>query len=132
MGHRAYQNFDVLSAAVATGAGATFRVEDYRNIMLSLATDGGGTADLTVMVQGSIASEEPDFDASQAVDNQWDYIAVVDAESGSAIEGDLGISVSSADDYRLLEVNTNGLKWLTVNVTAYSAGEVTVKSKAFE
>lgn len=132
MSHRNYQNFDILSAAGATGAGATIRVDDYRNIMLSFATDGGSDAALTVKVQGSIQTDAPNFGAAQSATNHWDYIEIIDVEDGSLIDGDTGVSVATADDYRLFEVNTNGLKWLTVNVTARTQGEVTVKARCFD
>jgi len=132
MGHRAYQNFDILTAKGATGVGTTILVEDYRNIMLSFATDGGTDANLTVKFQGSIATDAPTFSAAQSVSNHWDYIEVIDIEDGEPIDGDTGLAVSSTDDYRLFEVNTNGLKWINAVVTARTAGEVTVKAKVFE
>ena len=99
--------------------------------MLSFATDGGSDAALTVKFQGSIQTDEPDFSAAQSVRNHWDYIEVIDVEDGSAIDGDAGISVSGADDYRLFEINTNGLKWINAIVSNRTEGEVTVLCKAF-
>lgn len=131
MARRTYQNFDILSAANATGPGNSILVEDYDTVMLSFATDGGEDAALTVKVQGSIQSSAPNFAETQSATNHWDYVEVVDVEDGSLIDGDTGIAVATADDYRLLKINTNGLKWMTVNVTARSEGEVTVKAKCF-
>jgi len=131
MSHSAYQNFDILSAKAANGIGTTARVEDYKNIMLSYATDGGGDAAMIVKFQGSLQTEEPTFSAAQSVTNHWDYIEVIDVEDGTVIDGDTGITVSGADDYRLFEVNTNGLKWINAIVSSRTEGEVTVKCKAF-
>lgn len=126
---RDYKTYSVLSAAAAVGAGNTLNVEDFRNIVFSVATDGGGTAALTVKFAGSIQDDAPDFAAAQSKTNMFDYIEVIDLQSGSAIDGDTGFAVATADDYRLLEANVNGLKWVCAIVTARSAGSVNVTAK---
>ena len=123
--------FTILNAAATTGKGNDLRVEEFRNIILSIATDGGGDAALTIKIQGSISNTVPDFDAVQSVTNHWEYLSVVDLENNSAISGDTGISVATADDYRLLEVNTNAIRWLNIIVTARTEGEVTAKALLF-
>ncbi len=128
---KVYNSFTILDAASTTGKGVDINVQEFRNILLSLATDGGGDAALTIKIQGSISKDAPDFDAVQSVTNHWDYISVVDLQNNSAIDGDTGISVATADDFRLLEVNINALRWLNVNVTARTEGEVTVKALLF-
>lgn len=123
--------YTILSAAGATGAGKAILVEDFKNCVFSFATDGGGDAALTVKFQGSIQDTCPAFGSAQSVTNHWDYVEVVDLEDGTAIDGDTGVAVASADDYRLLEANINGLKWINAVVTARSAGEVTIKMRTF-
>lgn len=128
---RDYKQYTVLSAKGETGAGSFVNVEDFRNAVFSFATDGGGTADLTVKFAGSIQDVAPDFSAAQSVTNHFDYIEVVDLQNGTAIDGDIGISVAGADDYRMFEANVNGLKWICPVVTSYTAGSVTVKVSVF-
>lgn len=130
---RSPQSITLLDAKGATGVDLTngIRVEDYRNAVLSFATDGGADAALTVKFQGSIQETAPDFSAAQSVTNHWDYIQVIDLEDAATIDGDTGISVATADDYRLLELNFNGLKWINAVVTARTQGEVTVIAKLF-
>lgn len=123
--------YTVLDAAGSTGAGNAINVSDFKHAIFSFATDGGGDAALTVKFQGAISEDAPDFDSAQAVSNVWEYIEVVDLEDGAAIDGDTGVAVATADDYRLLEANINGLEWLTANVTARTEGEVTVKIRLF-
>lgn len=123
--------YTILNAAAAAGAGATINAEDFKNIIFSFATNGGGTAALTVKFAGSIQSTVPNFGAAQSVTNHWDYIDVIDLEDGVSIDGDTGVAVATADDYRLFEANVSGLKWVTAIVTARTAGSVTVKSKLF-
>jgi maltoporin len=122
----------LLNAKATTGVSVAQNVEGFAHVVFSLATDGGGTADLTVKFQGAVDNTAPDFSAAQTAGNMWDYIEVVDLQNGNPIDGDTGITVSGADDYRLLEMNTNHLKWVSVRVTARAAGSVTVKAKLAE
>jgi len=132
MGIRNSVEYTILDAKGATGVWTNLLVQDFRNCVLSFATDWGWDAALTVKIQWSIQESAPDFSAAQSVTNHWDYIEVIDLQSGSAIDWDTWISVSSADDYRLLEANINWLKWINVRCTARTAGEVTVKAKLFD
>lgn len=120
----------ILDAKWATGVWNSILVEDFKNIALSFATDGGGDAALTVKFQWSI-QDNVDFSAAQSVTNMWDYIEVVDLEDGTVIDGDTGISVATADDYRLFEMNTWVLKWINAHVSARTEWEVTIKTKLF-
>lgn len=119
----------VLSAADSTETGVSVKVNNYRHIVLALG--GDNNANLTVKFQGSISSDAPDFSASRSISNHWDYVQVVDLQNGSAINGDTGISMSGTDDFRLLEVNVNGLNHFCATVTARSAGDVTLSLMGF-
>lgn len=126
--------YTILSAKAATGAGIAIPCKDYRHAIFSFATDGGSDAALTVKFQGAISEVSnagPAFGSSQSVTNMWDYIEVVDLEDGAAIDGDTGVAVATADDYRLLEANINGLDYVCAVVTARTAGEVTIKVKLY-
>lgn len=128
--NKAYHTFFDLKAD--TGVGEAFLAENYQDLQLMLATDGGGDANLTAKVQGSNQETEPDWTSAQSVTNLWDYIAVVDLNNSSnVLVGDTGFVVAGADDYRLFEVNTNRVRWINVIITARSAGELTAKLLAF-
>ena len=103
-------------------------VKDFANAILTFATDGGGDAALTVKIQGSIQETCPDFSAAQSASNMWDYIDVVDLEDQSSIDGDTGVAVAAADDYRQLEANINSLNWINCIISGWTEGEVTVKA----
>ena len=120
---------DILSAKAATGIGTPMLVSDFMHLVLSLAT--ASSANLTVKFQGSISDTCPDFSAAQTAANMWDYIQVKDLEDGSSIDGDTGIAPAGTDDFRLFELNVNGLKWINAVVTARSAGAVTVSCMPF-
>jgi len=131
MGMRDTKEYTILNAANDAVTGNALQVADFKNIILSFATDGGNDAALTVKFQGSIQETCPDFSASQATDNMWDYIEVIDLEDGAAIDGDTGVSVAAADDYRLLEANINGLMWFCATITSRTEGELTLKAMTF-
>ena len=132
---RQYVEYTILSAKGATGAGIAIYCGDFRHAIFSFATDGGSDAALTVKFQGSIQQNAltgpPAFGSSQSVTNLWDYIEVVDLEDGAMIDGDTGVSVATADDYRQFEANINGMEYICARVTARTAGEVTIKVKLY-
>lgn len=123
--------YTLLDAAAAANVYKWVAVEDFKNVVFSFATDGGGDAALTVKFIGSISEAAPTPSSAQSISNHFDYIEVVDLEDGTAIDGDTGVSVATADDYRLFEANINGLKWIGAIVTARTEGEVTVKVRTF-
>lgn len=135
---RQNEYYVILNAKGATGAGIAIPCGDFRHAIFHFVTDGGADAALTVKFQGSLGKGidtnmdvAPDFGASQSVTNMWDYIEVIDYEDGSAIDGDTGVAVATADDDRLLEANINGLQYISARVTARTQGEVTVVVRLF-
>ena len=125
-----------MSAQGATGAGTPVNVSDYQYISVSLATDGGGDGAMTINFQGAISDgatkgQTPAFGSAQSVTNMWDYVESIDREDGTVIDGDTGVAKAGADDYRLFQINIDGLKYFNAELTAWSAGEVTVKGTFF-
>jgi len=130
------KEYTILNAKAATGAGLAILCEDFRHAIFSFATDGGSDAALTVKFQGAISDgategSPPAFGSAASVTNMWDYVEIIDYNTGTAIDGDTGVAVASADDYRLFELNVNGLKYLCATVTARTVGELTVKVRLF-
>jgi len=114
--------------------GRNIFVGDFRHCILSF--DGSSNANMTVKFQGSIGDSTtndatPDFSATQAYNNQWEYIEVIDLESGSAIDGDTGVAQTGTNDHRMFEMNINGLRWINAIVTAWSAGATTIRVRLF-
>lgn len=120
----------ILNAVAATSTGATFNATPYRNIIISVSATSSPTA--TIKVLGSAETGEPAFGSAQTFTNVWDYIEIVDLQNGNTIDGDTGVSFTGSADTRLFEVNTNGLRWVTVNLTSYTAGTTTVKIRGFD
>ena len=119
--------YNVMTAKAATGIGNVLYVGDATSVHFFIATDGGGDAALTVQFQGASTESAPTFSSAQSKINQWEYLDVIDSEDGASIDGDTGIAASSADIYRKVYLNVEaGITWVTANVTARTAGEVTV------
>jgi hypothetical protein len=121
----------IMNAVGAAATGNTMFVDDFKNVIFSYATDGGGDANSTIKFQGSIQEDAPDFSAAQTVTNHWDYIEVVNLDTGAAIDGATGVARTGQDEYLLLEANVNGMRWVSATVTARSAGELTIKARAY-
>lgn len=119
----------ILAQAAATGAGAAMDVTDFRH--LELAIDTNNNASMTIKVYGSIQELPPTWTSSQSYTNQWSPIQIIDLNDQSTVTGATGIVLSGTDTHRMFEVNVNGLKWVNVIVTAYSAGNVTAQLKPF-
>lgn len=120
-----------LNAAGATGAGTAFKCADYRFIIVTIATDGGADAALTVKAQGAISDTAPTWGSAQSATNMYEFLNLQDAQSKATVAGDTGFVVATADDYRMFRVDVEGLEWVNFIVTARTQGEVTVKGKLF-
>lgn len=126
---RDFKEYTILDAAGATGAGKAIFCDDFTHAIVTVNT--ANNANLTLKFAGAIAEPAPNFAGAQSVSNPFDYIQIKDLEDGSAVDGDTGIALAGTDDHRIFEVNINALKYLTAVVTAYVAGNVTVKVRLY-
>lgn len=106
--------------------------QDFKHAVLTI--DSESSFNGTVKFQGAqhdVSNAAPDFAAAQSASNPWEYVEVIDLEDGSAIDGDTGIGATGTDIHRQVEINTNGLRYLSARLTARSAGTVTVKVRLY-
>ena len=140
LGGAIYQAVDVTDTGTGEhtftmhDVGRSIFVQDHRHCILSF--DGASSANMTVKFLGSIGKSTtdegaPDFSASKAYNNQLENIESIDLESGSVIDGDTGIPQTGTSDHRLFELNINGLRWINAIVTAWSAGNTTIRVRLF-
>lgn len=120
---------NILTAKAATGIGTVINVADFKNIVLQIGT--ASSANLTIKIQGSISVTKPTFSSASTVANHWSYISCYDLDTASLVQGSTGFTVAGTDAFATYGVNVDGLEWLSVSVTAYAAGSVTVNAALF-
>lgn len=119
----------LMTNKAATGIGSEMLVESFQHVILTIA--GGNTSVLTVKIKASMSDAKPDFSAAQSETNRWDYVQLKDLQDNSTINGDSGVALA-ANDVRQFEVNTNGIRFICPDVSAYTSGRVSVYGKGFE
>lgn len=114
-----------MSAKATTGVGTEVDVSDYGKVMVAIAS--ASNANLTVKACGSM--EKPgsvDMGAAASPSNPHDFVSMKDLQDAANVAGDTGMVLSGTDDCRQFEINTTGLRTLNFNITARSAGALTV------
>lgn len=120
--------FTIFSAKDAAGTGNSMQIDSAKFVLLEFGT--ATSASLTVKFQGSVSDTAPTFSSAQSATNHWDYVDVIDLEDGASIDGDTGVSPAGTDDFRLFQLNNDGLKWLCATITTRTAGSLTLKARA--
>lgn len=119
----------LLAAAVANGSSAPMNTAHVRHIAIeiSMAAFTG-----TVKVVGSQSDVEnpPDFGAAASAANPWTYVKCIDLIDGSAVNGGTGKVGAATTAVYNLEVNTNIMKFIGVEVSGAAGGSVTVRAVA--
>lgn len=108
--------------------GKKIECEEFAHLVVSVNT--ANNAALTMKFQGSL-QDDVNFNIAQSPTNRWDYVRVIDLNDGSSISGDTGISPAGTDDNRLFEINVNGLRSVTIAITAFTAGTLNAYIKRF-
>lgn len=119
----------IMSAKTTTGQSVVSLVENFKTVVFSV--NGANTPTATVKFFTSDQELPPDATSAQSATNLWDYVQVIDLQSGTGIAGDTGIAFAGADDTRRFELNLNGARWCGAVITAISGGNVTILMRAF-
>ena len=119
------------ATGAASPASKAMLVQDAKDIVLHIDTDGGGDAAMTVKAVGSSQEARPDFGAAQSTTNRYEFLELIKLDGSGSVLGTVGFVVAGADDHIQYEVNVNGQRWFEVLPTAGSAGEVTVLARSF-
>lgn len=128
---RLTKSVTALNAVTATGASAAIENNQFRHPNVVISTADTTTA--TIKIQGSLQETAPDFTAAASPTNKWDYVATYNLNNPtSVITGDTGIAYTGTDAVEQLIVNVDGLKWVGVEVTAYTAGTITADVVSFD
>ena len=122
MGNLVLQQTQLFTGATATGSSVAVLVENFQHILATLSSSW--SANFTIKFQWSMQLDRPDFSAPQSSTNTWDYIQVKDYQNNASIDGDTGIAFAGTDDVRIVELNTNNLRWVGATITARIAGSI--------
>jgi len=129
-----------------TGSGAhTFTMHDIgRNIDVSdfrhaiASVHGNDSANIDIGFCGSIGKSVadidgcPDFSAASAYNNSWGWLDIVSMHNNTSIDGSAAsISMAGTNVNLLYEINVNGMKWVNVLMSGWSAGGITVNLRLF-
>jgi len=115
--------------------GRNINVEDYRHCIA--AVHGANSANIDIGFVGSIGKSAvsddcPDFSAAATDTNSWTYIEAINLLDGVGDDGAANqLSQTGTSQHMMYEININGLKWLNVIMSGWSAGDVTVFVKLF-
>jgi len=102
---------------------------DYKNVVVTIATDWWGDAAMTLKLAwytAAIWGSLPDVAKAQSATNMYDFIQMIDYEDNNPTDWDTWFIVATADDYRQYMANVETLDYITVLHTAWTAGEVSV------
>ena len=113
------------------------QVSDFRHMIFSIITSGNTTA--TIQVIGSIKGQNegtttekpPSLASSASVTNQYAPIGFYDLNTATFTIGNTGLVLSGTDIINNFQVNTDGLEWVTLQVTAYTSGTISAFLKPF-
>lgn len=112
-------------ATSATLSSYVINVADFTSVAFHLATSS--SANCTIKAYGSLSEAKPDFSAAQSATNRFDTVDLVKLnDTGTIIAGDTGIVLAGTDENAMYEVNVTNLRWFTVEITAYSAGTISL------
>ena len=125
---------DIFKDAVADGVGTAIKVDEYDKVTLQLGSADDAltnAADLTIRFLVSVSNTAPNFAGTRTVANHFEYVDVIDLQSGTSIDGDTGIrfgASGAANDFRNLEVNFGGAKCVCAVISGYVSGKLTLKA----
>lgn len=122
----------IMTAKTTTGNGATFDCGSFKQVIIQVAT--ASSANMTIKINGSLGTSDgsaPTFSSAASATNPHTTISFVNLTSGSVVAGGTGIAFTGTDGVVLMQVNTPGLRYLTCEITAVSAGSATVTAVGF-
>jgi hypothetical protein len=114
----------------ATGVGLMMCVKDYDELVFTVNTSDSTNATIKCQ-QGQGEYEPPAFGSAASKTNRWSYAQVIELNAMDFLNGDDGIVLTGTDINKTYKVNTSGVDWLNLHVSAYAAGKITIKGKGY-
>lgn len=122
----------LLDNVSATGASRAVNVEGYTHVSIALVTSNSANLQIQPLVGMKTAdpSSSTDFTSAKSVGNLWSTVSFTDVNEQSAIDGSTGLVVNT-DTVKIIELNVNGKDFVGLNVSAYTAGNLTAFITAY-
>ena len=115
--------------------GNNINVDDFRHCIVTV--DGDDSANIDLGFVGSIgksatSDDAPDFSAAATHLNQWAFVEIIGYINGTAVDGSAAqVSQTGTNAHTMYEININGMKWLNILMSGWSAGNVTVRCRLY-
>lgn len=108
-------------------------VNDFKSVRVSLHSSNSASFTLNFKISDQ---DDVDFNAAASPTNRWEYADLRALDSGNTSfggtqDGTTGVVLTGTDINQSFEVNTNGMKWLSVTPSSYSAGNINVAVAGF-
>lgn len=126
---RLIERYNIFNAQASNATSTkSINVSDFRNVIVRIWT--ASSANLTLKALWAVVTIDypnaPDFSASQSVSNNYDYLQMVDLSDWSVLNWTTWFVVSWTDKFKLYEINTNAIDYLSFVVSWRSAWSITV------
>ena len=120
----------VFDGKTTTGwGGKGIFIADFKNVIFGVFTSGN--ANCTILPYISLSDAEPTWSSAVSPSNRYAPIAIWELGTPTLIPGTTGVVASGTDLANYYMVNTDAQAWLNFNISAISAGAVTLVVKAF-
>jgi len=125
------------SGGVVVLAPKIMDVSDWRNVIISVSTSGsfngtfkiaGSLGKPVVLPSDKTSEDTPNFGATISASNPYSFLQIINLDTAAAINGATGVTSAGTDLQNTYEINVNGVKYITLVFTAWTAGTVTVKA----
>lgn len=122
-------------ADAASAGGGEFFMESMKGVrnvdsktLYSFTLNAEETPSGSVKFFAGLKGSEPNPLTSQSYGNSYDYIDVIDAQDGSSIDGDTGISFTGADGHRLFYIDdARTIDWIGAVIENFASGSFTIR-----
>lgn len=108
---KSFRNIKILTNITANAdKGEIIDTTNFQNVILCIV--GSNSVNASIKIKGSVSDVPPNFIA-QGINDQFTYIGFKDYTTGNIIDGNVGV-VLNGDGVRLIELNTNGISFITL------------------
>ena len=127
------------SSGFCMKAPAVLLSSDFKTVVLTVIT--AGTATMTPKIfssDGKLSADSasprfdhPNMGATIGKTNPYVFIQSINLDTGVAVDGATGFIVAGTDINKRFEVNSNGVKYLTIAPITWTSGALTVKATCY-